>query len=133
MGYTYNWELTGLKKSNTDYLTDVIIGTQWKVTATDEEGNVGSFTGATPFKATDVDVDNFVEYEALTETEVLTWVKNHVSGSNPSTNYWAHISDVIQKEIDGKKWVKVEVAEVDLPWSPTSGSVTPYIAETAPI
>jgi hypothetical protein len=57
MGYTYNWELTGLKKSNTDYLTDVIIGTQWKVTATDEEGNVGSFTGATPFKATDVDVD----------------------------------------------------------------------------
>ena len=52
---------------------------------------------------------------------------------NPSTNYWAHISEVIQKEIDGKKWVKVEVAEVDLPWSPTSGSVTPYIAETAPI
>ena len=127
MGYTYNWELTGLKKSNTDFLTNVIIGTQWKVTATDEDGNSASFTGATPFKAAEVNVDNFVEYESLTEVEVLTWVKNHVSGSNPSTNYWPHIMERIGKQIDETKYNITSVNAELFPWSTgsISGSVTP--------
>jgi hypothetical protein len=44
-----------------------------------------------------------------------------------------HINQQIQKEINNKKYARMEVTTVDLPWSPTSGSVTPYIAETAPI
>jgi hypothetical protein len=133
MGYTYEWKLIGLKKQNSANIEDAVVGTNWKLTATDEDGNVGTFTGATPFSINTINTASFTTYNELTEAQVIGWVKNHVSGSNPSTNYWAHISDVIQKEIDGKKWVKVEVPEVDLPWSSTSGSVTPYIAETAPI
>ena len=133
MGYTYEWKLIGLKKQNSANINDAVVGTNWKVTATDEDGNVGTFTGATPFSIDTVNTASFTTYNELTETQVIGWIKNHVSGSNPSTNYWEHISGVIQKEIDGKKWVKVEVAEVDLPWSPTSGSVTPPVPEVAPI
>jgi len=133
MGYTYEWKLVGLKKQNSANIEDAVVGTNWKITATDEDGNVGTFTGATPFSINTINTASFTTYNELTEAQVIGWIKNHVSGSNPSTNYWAHISEVIQKEINGKKWVKVEVAEVDLPWSPTSGSVTPYIADPAPI
>ena len=44
-----------------------------------------------------------------------------------------HINGVIQREISGKKWVNVDVSEIDLPWSPTSGSTTPYVADAAPV
>jgi hypothetical protein len=44
-----------------------------------------------------------------------------------------HINGVIQREINGKKWVNIDVSEIDLPWSPTSGSTTPYVAEAAPV
>lgn len=126
MGYTEHWELKGLRKQNYGDLSGVIIGTNWKVTLTDEDGFEGSFTGATPFKAVDVDIDNFTEYNQLTEEQVLQWVKSTVSGSNTATNYWDHIYGRIQKEIDIKKYNVQVVSEQDLPWSPTSGSsVTP--------
>ena len=133
MGYTYEWKLVGLKKQNSANINDAVVGTNWKVTATDEDGNVGTFTGATPFSINTINTASFTTYNDLTETQVIGWIKNHVSGSNTTTNYWAHISGVIEQEINSKKWVKVEVAEVDLPWSPTSGSVTPPVPEVAPI
>ena len=133
MGFTYEWKLVGLKKQNGENIDDAVVGTQWKWKATDEDGNEGTFTGATPFSISTINTSSFTPYSELTEAQVLGWIKNHVSGSNPSTNYMAHINGVIEKEIASKKWVKVEVAEVDLPWSPTSGSTTPYIAETAPV
>ena len=40
----------------------------------------------------------------------------------------------IQKEIVATKWVKVEVDEANLPWSPTSGSVVaPQVSDPAPV
>jgi hypothetical protein len=131
MGLTYEWKLTGLNKQNTPTLNDVIVGTQWKLTGTDEDGNVGTFTGATPFEVQDLNGDGFVDYQDLTEELVLGWVKNHVSGSGPS-NYMTHINQQIQKQIDYVKYARLEVAEVDLPWSPTSGSSTIAPPDIAP-
>ena len=37
----------------------------------------------------------------------------------------AHIDEQIQKQISQKEYVVKEVGENDLPWSPTSGSITP--------
>jgi hypothetical protein len=122
MGLEYTWKLEGLKKQNSDDLDNIIIGTRWKVTGTDEDGIFGSFIGATPFKPTEVDVNNFTAYENLTEEQVLGWVKHAVSGSS-STNYWDHINGRILEEIDGKKYAVSDVAESSLPWA--SGSVTP--------
>lgn len=133
MGLTYAWKLVGLKKQNSENIDDAVVGTQWKLTGTDEDGNEGTFTGATPFSISQINTGSFTPYNESTEAQVLGWIKNHVSGSNPSTNYMEHINGVILKEIASKKWVKVEVAEVDLPWSPTSGSTTPYVADAAPV
>lgn len=133
MGLTYEWKLTGLKKQNSDNITEAVVGTQWKLTATDTDGNEGTFTGATPFSISAINLGNFTEYSDLTEEQVLGWIKNHVSGS-ASTNYMGHINEQILKEINGKKWTKIEVAETDLPWSPTSGSrITPEVSDPAPV
>ena len=127
MGYTEHWELKGLRKQNYGELSDVIIGTNWKVTLTDDEGFEGSFTGATPFKPEDLNKDGFVDYKDLTEELVLGWVKNTVSGSYPTTNYWDHILGRIKKEIDAKKYNITTVSETQLPWytGSLSSSYTP--------
>jgi hypothetical protein len=125
MGLTYNWTLTGLKKQNTENLSDVIVGTQWKLTGTDEDGNSGIFNGATPFELQDLNGDGFIDYRDLTEELVLGWIQNNVSGS-ASSNYMNHINQQIQKQINSVKFATLDVSEVDLPWSPTSGSsITP--------
>jgi hypothetical protein len=134
MGLTYEWKLTGLRKQNSETVNDAVVGTQWKLTATDEDGNQGSFSGATPFNINEVNTGSFIEYSSLTEAQVLSWVKNHVSGSNVSTNYMDHINGVILKEIASKKWTSITVSETDLPWSPTSGSsITPQVSDPAPV
>ena len=62
----YTWELTNLKRKNTDTIQNIIVQTNWKKIGTDENWNVGSFSGATPFDLSSVDPDNFVSYEDLT-------------------------------------------------------------------
>jgi hypothetical protein len=45
-----------------------------------------------------------------------------------------HINGVILKDIASKKYVRIEVNETDLPWSPTSGSiVAPQVSDPAPV
>jgi hypothetical protein len=41
------------------------------------------------------------------------------------TNYWDHIQGQMDKQITRSKLSFTEVSDVGLPWSPTSGSVTP--------
>ena len=59
MAYTQSWSLKGLRKQNHEGLEGVIIGTNWEVVVTDDDGYSGKFTGATPFKASDVNVSTF--------------------------------------------------------------------------
>ena len=122
MGYTYEWKLTGIKKQNTDELSNVVVNTYWNVKAVDENGYSGSFTGATPLSLNALNPQTFTEYNNLTEEQVLGWVKEIVSGSNRNTNYWDHIQSQINKQIDVSKYQRVMVMEGDLPWSPISGS-----------
>ena len=125
MALTYTWKLTGLKKQDTEDFNDLVIGTRWTVTGTDEDAVDGTFQGATPLDIPDAGQEGYIPYAELTEEIVLGWIKEHVSGSNPATNYWDHINGRIVKAIDEKKWTKVEVMEGDLPWSETSGSNSP--------
>ena len=124
MALTYEWKLTGLKKQDTADITDLVVGTQWKLTGTNENGTSGTFSGATPLDIPDADEEGFIPYEELTEEIVLGWIKNHVSGSGP-TNYMPHINEQILKQINQKEYVVKEIGENDLPWSPTSGSSEP--------
>jgi hypothetical protein len=132
MGLTYEWKLVGLKKQHTNTLNDVIVGTQWRLTGTDEDGLSGVFTGATPFHIEEVSTGSFTQYSTLTEETVLSWIKEYVSGSR-STNYMNHINQMINREIDGKRYTKIDVSETDMPWSPTSGSSILPNGEVAPL
>lgn len=113
MSLTYDWKLTGLKKTSGNDLSDVIVQTYWKLTGTDGDGNEGTFSGATPFDLSKVDPNNFVSYESLTESTILGWIQAVVVGS-----YKDHVDEQIQKQIDAKKNPVVEVNDGDFPWSP---------------
>jgi hypothetical protein len=124
MALTYEWKITQIKKTTNDSVDNAIIGTRWEVKGIDANGNDGLFTGATPFTLDQIDPDNFIPYNELTEETVLSWIKEYVSGSNRVTNYWDHISDRINKQIEEKTSIISNVEAVNLPWAPTSGSLT---------
>jgi hypothetical protein len=111
MAVTYTWKVVGLTKTNTDNLQDVVIGTRWEKRGVDEDGNEGMFSGATPFLASEVDPNNFVDWNNLTEELVLSWIQPVVVDG-----YEQHVNEQIQKQIDAKKNPVVDTN--DLPWSP---------------
>ena len=122
MGLEYTWKLTGLKRQSNETIDSAVVGTNWKLTGTDEDGYQGTFTGATPFELHTINTGSFIAYESLTEELVLGWVKEVVSGSNRTSNYMTHINGQILKEIQHNKYPKADIAENDMPWAPTSGS-----------
>jgi hypothetical protein len=124
MAYTYAWEIKNLRKVSTNDINNAIIGTQWKVTATNADGITGQFDGATPFDLHTIDTGSFTPFDELTEEKVLGWIKDVVSGS-ASTSYWMHINQQITKQISEKTNVITEVGTYDLPWS--TGSLSDII------
>jgi len=124
MALTYSWKITGLKKTNVPSanLTDVVVGTRWEVTGTDADGNSGAFQGATPFRASEVDPNNFIDWNDLTEETVLGWIKGIVVGG-----YATHVHEQIMNQINNKK---NPIVDADyLPWDPN----TPVSANAAAI
>lgn len=110
----YTWEINSIKRKDTSTLSNIIVQTYWKKTGTDENGNSGSFSGATPFDLSTVDPDNFVAYEDLTEEMVLGWIQSVVVGA-----YEEHVNEKIAEEIDKQVNPVTEVTE-GFPWSPVT-------------
>lgn len=119
MTITYTWEVTGLKTTTVANTDNVVVQTYWKKIGVDEDGNEGTFSGATPFSANTMPPGtNFIPFEDLTEEEVITWIKAVVVD-----NYADHVNNQIQKQIDDKK---NPVVEASLPWA--SNTVTSNVA-----
>ena len=114
MALTYTWKLTGLKKTSGNDLQDVIVQTYWTVTGTDEEGNFGVFSGATPFDINLINPETYTEYKYLTQELVLGWIKNLVD-TNPV--YKEHIEQQIAEEIRTKLNAVQHINETDFPWT----------------
>ena len=114
MTLTYTWKLTGLKKTDNPSieLNDIIVQTYWECTGTDENGNSGTFAGATPFDPSKVDPEDFTSYENLTEAQVLGWIQDLV---NNDLNYKAHIEERIMKQIESLNIKTVD--SKDFPWA----------------
>jgi len=113
----YTWQLTSLKRKDSSDLKNIIVQTFWKKIGTDENGNTGEFSGATPFDLSSVDPNNFVKYEDLTEEMVLGWIQSVVIGS-----YKDHVNEKIAEQIEAKVNPVTEVAG-GFPWQP-EGEVT---------
>jgi hypothetical protein len=104
----YTWKITSIKGMDLPGQPNAIIQTFWTKTGTDEQGNEGVFSGATPFSPDDIDPETFVPYDELTEEVVLSWIQALVVGS-----YEEHVNSQIQKQIDSKR-----ISDKPLPWAP---------------
>ena len=115
MAMTYVYTVTSLKVQNEPDYPQTVVQTYWKLTGTDENGNSGSFSGATPFTYDPADASGpFVPFEDLTEADVVAWISGVVDGN---VKYKQHIYGVIDKQIaDEVNPVTTE----PLPWDPTS-------------
>lgn len=112
MELTYTWKLTGVRKTNTEALSGVVIGVSWECKGTDEEGHSGVFSGITPFNLNEVGGENFIPFEELTEELVLGWIQSVVVGG-----YKDHVDSQIMKQIGLQKNPVVYLTEAELPWS----------------
>jgi hypothetical protein len=104
---TYTWKVTGVKTIDTGDITDAVIQTYWEKTGTDENGNQGTFSGATPFPQSSINPESFIPYTQLTEEIVLGWIQNVVVG-----DYEQHVNNHIQKQINDKN-----IETPGLPWA----------------
>jgi hypothetical protein len=122
MALTYTWAITSLKKT-TDIALDidnVVVQSTWTCTGTDEDGDSGTFSGATPFPLSTVDPATFIPYEDLTEADVLGWIQAVVVGS-----YKDHVDAQINKQIALEKDPVVDVPNGDFPWEEPTPTPTP--------
>lgn len=111
MALSYNWKIKSMKVVDSDDLANIVIGIQWDLTGTDASGVSGTFSGATPFTLPQVDPDEFIDFDELTEEVVVGWLEDVVVGG-----YKEHVDSQIQKQIDAKKNPIREVSQ--LPWEP---------------
>lgn len=111
MAITYTWKITGLKTREVAGVQGAIVQTYWEKIGTDENGNEGKFSGATPFTPDPTDTSGpFIPFEQLTEQNVIDWIKTVVVGS-----YEEHVNGKIQEQIEAKTRPVVEAA---MPWAP---------------
>lgn len=108
MTISYTWNITGLKTTDQGSYKDAVVQTYWEKTGVDQDGNTGTFLGATPFAAVDVAPEEFVTFSELSESTVIGWIKQVVVDS-----YEQHVNDQIQRQIDEKK---TNLKESSLPW-----------------
>jgi len=124
--YTWAWEVTSLKKkdqvnSEGATLEGAVVQTFWKVTGTDSGGNVGEFSGATPFTAVNVPAGSFAAFDDLTEDTVLGWIQNIV---NADQGYANHIGERVAAQIDEET-----VQDAAMPWGDGSDVTPPTPAD----
>jgi len=126
----YTWQLTSLKRKDTPDLQNIVVQTYWKKTGTNENGNEGSFSGATPFDLSSVDSTKFTSYEDLTEEAVLGWIQSVVVG-----DYERHVNEKIAEQIEAIVSPVVSVTG-GFPWQPedevTEGSPGPAAVVAPP-
>jgi hypothetical protein len=120
MALTYTWAVTSLKKTTDGSVDNFVVQSTWTCTGTDEDGDSGTFNGATPFPLDSLDPATFIPYEDLTEADVLGWIEAVVVGS-----YKDHVDAQINKQIALIKDPVVDVPEGDFPWEEPTPTPTP--------
>ena len=111
MTITYTWAVTSLKTRTEGSNENAVVQTYWKKTGTDENGNTGTFSGATPFTTTTMpESSTFIPLSELTEEIVLGWIQAVVTGG-----YEEHVNGQIAKQIAEKA---TPITDTPMPWAP---------------
>lgn len=113
----YTWKITGLKTKDIDGKPSAVVQTYWQKIGTDENGNQGTFAGATPFTVDPTDDSGpFKPFNELTEADIIAWIQTVVVG-----NYEEHVNGKIAEQIEQKI---TPVVDAKLPWA-TEEETTP--------
>jgi hypothetical protein len=115
----YTWKITGLKTKDVDVShPSTVFQTYWQKIGKDENGNEGTFSGATPFTVDPSDDSGpFKPFNELTEDDIIAWIKTVVVGG-----YEEHVNGKIAEQIEQKI---TPVADAKLPWAPEEESSVP--------
>jgi len=116
MSFTYTYTVRNLKVQDQvnaagETLTNAVVQTYWEIQGTNEAGQVGTFSGATPFSAANVPAGSFTAFEELEEAHVTAWIAAVI---NADQQYKEHIDGEIQKVIDAA--ISTEISGPELPW-----------------
>ena len=118
MAITYTWAVTSLKTRTEGSNENAVVQTYWTKTGTDEAGNTGIFSGATPFTTTTMpEGSTFVPLAELTEAIVLSWIQDVVVGG-----YENHVNGVIANQIAEKA---TPITDTPMPWAPVPTTPAP--------
>lgn len=107
MAVTYTWQITTLKKMDTQQHEDVVVQAYWNKKGTDETGVFGIFSGVTSFTLNPN--EQFIPFDQLEEQQVLQWIQAATADNEQNMN-----SD-IQRQINDKKSTVTR-----MPWDPIS-------------
>jgi hypothetical protein len=120
MAISYSWQITQLtKKPSLSDLDNVVVHCRWELIGTESTtGTTGQFSGATPLELDPDNTGSFVAFEDLTEEIVVGWLESIVVD-----DYWNHVTERIQEQIDKVDDPVEELESSSLPWAePVSGS-----------
>lgn len=124
---TYTWKITGLKTKDIDITHPAaVVQTYWQKIGTDENGNQGTFAGATPFTVDPTDESGpFKPFNELTESDIIAWIQTVVVGG-----YEEHVNGKIAEQIEQKI---TPVVDAKLPWATEEETTPGPAAAPAPI
>lgn len=125
MSYKYTWKVLTLSVADAAGLQKAVISVKWQLSGEDSDGNIGKFFGTTPFSVENLNAGSFVEYSALTEENIISWILPIVQNN---ATYKKHIDEQIAKEI--LRTTSNLKRDHAVPWAPGNNAAT---SEPAPV
>jgi hypothetical protein len=112
------WKILSLKTVTLPELGDYVSEVTWNLKGEDEAGTFGAYTGVTSFDFNNPNTEDFIPYENLQESEVITWIEDSLGTTNMDS-----VLHIIQREIDEKNLATKQVSH--FPWEPEPEPVPP--------
>jgi hypothetical protein len=108
-GTNYTWKITQLECFSTDFVTNIIKKVHWDLSAKRGDNNT-SCIGEVSFD--EYDEENFLEYDSLTEEQVLFWTQdklNQQQGENDVNT----LKETLSEQLDA---LENKLSTPTLPW-----------------
>lgn len=112
MAITYSYKVNSIRVVTQGELNDVVKQIELNVTGVDGEAR---FELPATLKLDAADEENFVEFDDLTEEQIISWVED----SDLLVPTKAHIAYVVEKEVE-----KLATQSKPLPWQPVIAANT---------
>lgn len=105
----YTWQITQLECFSNEVATNIIKKVHWGLSAKRGE-NITSCIGEVSFD--EYDEENFLEYDSLTEEQVLFWTQNKLN-QQPGENDVNTLKETLSEQLDA---IENKLSTPTLPW-----------------